>query len=192
MVERKGVLVTLGEEDAIRSPLLKIWDIVNRDKKTGSPVLLRSVKLSLGARPHPVSTVALSASLAHLAIGFGDGTVLIYRHIDQALASSSSLTSLPKPRTINDSSNEPITGLGFKESTEDNSNYSLFVVTINRVLSYQVTGKGSGGSPTVVDEIGCGLNCATMDWKAQSIAVARDEAIYVCGTEGRGACYAYE
>ncbi|KAG6841392.1 hypothetical protein C0991_011556 [Blastosporella zonata] len=139
-----------------------------------------------------VSTVALSASLAHLAIGLGDGTVLIYRHLDQALASSNSLTSLPKPRTINESSNDPITGLGFKEPTEDSTNYLLFVVTINRVLSYQVTGKGSGGSPSVVDEIGCGLGCATMDWKSQSIAVARDEAIYVCGTEGRGACYAYE
>ncbi|KAG6844504.1 hypothetical protein H0H87_006329 [Tephrocybe sp. NHM501043] len=192
MVERKGVLVTLGEEDSVRSPLLKIWDIVNRDKKTSAPLLLRSIKLSLGSRPHPVSTVALSASLAHLAIGLGDGTVLIYRHLDQALASSNSLTSLPKPRTINESSNDPITGLGFKEPAEDNANYSLFVVTINRVLSYQVTGKGSGGSPTVVDEIGCGLGCATIDWKAQSIAVARDEAIYVCGTEGRGACYAYE
>ncbi|KAG6901941.1 hypothetical protein C0995_006463 [Termitomyces sp. Mi166 len=192
MVERKGVLVTLGEEDAIRSPLLKIWDIVNRDKKTSAPVLLRSVKLSLGNRPHPVSTVALSASLAHLAIGLGDGTVLIYRHLDQALTSSNSLTSLPKPRTINDSANDPITGLGFKEPTEDNPNYSLFIVTINRVLSYQVTGKGSGGSPSVVDEIGCGLGCATMDWKAHNITVARDEAIYVCGTEGRGACYAYE
>ncbi|KAG5725103.1 Vacuolar protein sorting-associated protein 11 like protein [Termitomyces sp. T112] len=192
MVGRKGVLVTLGEEDAIRSPLLKIWDLVNRDKKTGTPMLLRSVKLSLGNRPHPVSTVALSASLAHLAIGLGDGTVIIYRHLDQTLTSSNSLTSLPKPRMINDSANDPITGLGFKEPTEDNPNYSLFVTTINRVLSYQVTGKGSGSSPSVVDEIGCGLGCATMDWKAQNITVARDEAIYVCSTEGRGACYAYE
>ncbi|KAG6900207.1 hypothetical protein C0993_001472 [Termitomyces sp. T159_Od127] len=192
MVERKGVLVTLGEEDAIRSPLLKIWDVVNRDKKTNAPVLLRSVKLALGNRPHPVSTVALSASLTHLAIGLGDGTVLIYRHLDQALTSSNSLTSLPKPRTINDSANDPITGLGFKEPNGDNPNYSLFIVTINRVLSYQVTGKGSGGLPSVIDEIGCGLGCATMDWKAHNITVAKDEAIYVCGTEGRGACYAYE
>ncbi|KAG6889861.1 hypothetical protein C0992_003757 [Termitomyces sp. T32_za158] len=198
MVERKGVLITLGEEDVIRSPLLKIWDIVNRDKKTGAPVLLRSVKLSLGNRPHPVinddevSTVALSASLAHLAIGLGDGTVLIYRHLDQALTSSNSLTSLPKPRIINDTANDPITGLGFKEPTEDNPNCSLFIVTINRVLLYQVTGKGSGGLPSVVDEIGCGLGCATMDWKAHNITVAKDEAIYVCGTEGRAACYAYE
>ncbi|KAG5641397.1 hypothetical protein DXG03_005350 [Asterophora parasitica] len=195
MVERKGVLVTLGEEDLVRAPLLKIWDVVNRDKKTGAPALLRSTKVQLSNRPHPVSTIALSSSLSHLAIGLGDGAVLLYRHLDQSLSSSTSLTTLPKPRTIQDSSPtapEPITGLGFKEPTEDSPNLSLFIVTINRVLSYQVTGKGSGGTPGVVDEIGCGLGCATMDWRAGNMVVAKDEAIYFCGPEGRGPCYAYE
>ncbi|KAF5378286.1 hypothetical protein D9615_008715 [Tricholomella constricta] len=192
MVERKGILATLGEEDSVRSPLLKIWDVVNRDKKTGAPVLLRSTKVQLSNRPHPVSTLALSASLSHLAIGFGDGAVLLYRHLDQSLSSSTSLTAVPKPRTIHDSPTEPITGLGFKESSEDSPNLSLFIVTINHVLSYQVTGKGSGGTPSVVDEIGCGLGCATMDWRSNNIVVAKDEAIFFCATEGRGACYAYE
>lgn len=43
-----------------------------------------------------------------------------------------------------------------------------------------------------MDEVGCALGCATMDWHAKDMVVARDEAIYICGTEGRGACYAYE
>ena len=60
------------------------------------------------------------------------------------------------------------------------------------MLCYQASGKGSGGTPAVVDEIGAGLGCATMDWKAQEIVVARDEAIYLCGTESRGSCFAYE
>ncbi|KAF9459910.1 hypothetical protein BDZ94DRAFT_1324440 [Collybia nuda] len=134
----------------------------------------------------------ITASLSHLAIGLGDGTVLLYRHLDQSLLSLSSLTSLPKPHTVHESPTEPITGLGFKEPTDNSMNLALFVVTTSHVLSYQVTGKGSGGSAMVVDEIGCGLGCATMDSKARDIVVARDEAIYVCGTEGRGACYAYE
>ncbi|KAF8065348.1 hypothetical protein FPV67DRAFT_1608557 [Lyophyllum atratum] len=193
MVERKGVLVTLGEEDMVRSPLLKIWDIVNRDKKTGAPALLRSTKVQLSNRPHPVSTIALSSSLSHLAIGLGDGAVLLYRHLDQSLSSSStSLTALPKPRTIHESPTEPITGLGFKEPREDSPGLSLFVVTINRVLTYQVSGKGGGGTPSVVDEVGCGLGCAVMDWRGGSVVVAKDEAIFFCGTEGRGAAYAYE
>ncbi|KAF8967280.1 hypothetical protein BDZ97DRAFT_1697796 [Flammula alnicola] len=217
MVERRGVLVTLGEEDAVRSPLLKIWDLENKDKKTGAPNLLRSTKVQLSNRPHPVTTVALSSTLSHLAIGLGDGTVILYRHLDQSLASSTSLTSLPKARTIHESPTEPITGLGFREPTDDDSGlgYSshtnptvpavpnantnpndnahyLFIVTTNRVLAYKASGRNSGGTPVVVDEIGSGLGCATIDWRGKNVVVARDEAIYLCGIEGRGACYAYE
>lgn len=192
MVERKGVLVTLGEEDVVRSPLLKIWDLVNKDKKSGAPILLRSTKVQPSSRPHPVTTVALSASLAHLAIGLGDGTVLLYRHLDQSLASSTSLTALPKTRTVHESPTEPITGLGFKEPSEENPGTVLFVVTTNHVLAYQITGRGSGGTATVVDEIGCALGCAVMDSRTESIVVAKDEAIYLCSSEGRGTCYAYE
>jgi vacuolar protein sorting-associated protein 11 len=123
----------------------------------------------------------------------GDGTVIIYRHLDQSLFSgSSSLTSLPKPRVVHESPTEPITGLGFREPTDDSPNVHLFIVTTNQVLSYQASGRGSGGVAAVVDEIGAGLGCSTMDWHAMDIVVARDEAIYLCGTEGRGTCYAYE
>ena len=134
-----------------------------------------------------VTTVALSATVAHLAVGLGDGTVILYRHLDQSLASSTSLTSLPKARTVHESPTEPITGLGFREPTDDMSGY-LYVVTTNRVLSYLV----SSTSATVVDEIGTGLGCTTMDSKAKDIIVVRDEAIYLCGIEGRGPCYAFE
>ncbi|KAL0946382.1 hypothetical protein HGRIS_012612 [Hohenbuehelia grisea] len=192
MAERNGILVSLGEEDSVRSPLLKIWDLSVKDKTTGAPLLLRSTKVQVGNRPHPVTTIALSAQLAYLAIGLGDGTVIFYRHLDQSISASSSLTSVPKPRVIHESPTEPITGLGFKEPTEDNPNVHLFIVTTARVLSYQASGRGSGGAAVVVDEVGCGLGCATVDWRAKDMVVARDEAIYICGTEGRGACYAYE
>ncbi|KZT23981.1 hypothetical protein NEOLEDRAFT_509554 [Neolentinus lepideus HHB14362 ss-1] len=197
MAEQRGILITLGEEDAVKHPLLKIWELGRIDQKTGAPNLLRSVKVQHTQRPHPVSTVALSASLSHLAVGLGDGTVLLYRHLDQSLFSgSTSLTSVPKPRVIHESPAEPTTGLGFREpgtGKDDSSpNLYLFIVTTNRVLCYQASGKGSGGSPSVVHEVGCGLGCATMDWKKRDVIVAREEAIYMCGTEGRGQCYAYE
>ncbi|THH26500.1 hypothetical protein EUX98_g7688 [Antrodiella citrinella] len=193
MVERKKILITLGEEESIRHPLLKVWDMGHFDKRTGTPTLLRSVKVQSGNRPHPVSTIAVSSSLAYLAIGLGDGTVLLYRHLDQSIFSTSSnLTTVPKPRAVHESPAEPITGLGFKEPDEDNANVYLLIVTTNHVLSYQVTGKGSGNTPAVVDEVGCGLGCATMNWRDSEMIVAKDEAVYICGTESRGACYAYE
>ncbi|KAF7306576.1 E3 ubiquitin-protein ligase PEP5 [Mycena indigotica] len=179
MAERRGILVTVGEDESVRGQVLKIWDL---EKKAATPPLLRSTKIQL-TKPHPVCTIALSASLSHLAVGFADGTVLLYRHIDQSINNN---TALLKPKTIHESPTEPITGLGFSESK------FLFVVTTNRVLSYQVSGSGSSSRATVVDEVGCALGCATMDWREHAVVVAREEAIYVCNVESRGACYAYE
>ncbi|KAI0075983.1 hypothetical protein K474DRAFT_1663639 [Panus rudis PR-1116 ss-1] len=193
MAERRGILVTLGEEETIRQPLLKVWDLGSVDKKTGGPLLLRSTKVQIGNRPHPVTTIALSHGLAYLAIGLADGTVIIYRHLDQSIFSgSNNLTALPKPRVVHESPTEPITGLGFREPDEENPNVYLFIVTTNRVLCYQASGRGSGGTPAPVDEVGCALGCAALDWHARNILVARDEAVYVCGVESRGATYAYE
>ena len=137
-----------------------------------------------------ITTVAVSEPLAHLAIGLGDGTVILYKHLEQSLASSTSLTSLPKGRPIHESPTEPITGLAFRQPEEGIS--YLFIVTTNRVLAYQVSGKGASSAAIVVDEIGCGLGCASLDWKGKNMIVAREEAIYSCGIEGRGNCYAYE
>ncbi|KAG9036460.1 hypothetical protein FRB95_008758 [Tulasnella sp. JGI-2019a] len=196
IAEGRGILVSVGEEDTVKLPLLKIWDVEHFDKRTGSPLLLRSIKIQTGSKPHPVSTIALSDSLSHLAIGFGDGSVMLYRNLDQSLFSgSTSLTALPKPKTVHESPTEPITGLGFREPNlplKPGDVLDLFIVTTNRVLCYIAAGKGSGGVPIVVDEVGCALGCAVMDPVAREMIVARDEAIYMCGPDGRGACYAYE
>lgn len=181
----------MQEEDASNAPIIKIWDLNHPDKRTGAPLLLRSTKLQIGNRTHPITTLALSATLAYLAIGLGDGTVLLYRHLDQSLASSTSLTALPKARTVHESPMEPITGLGFREATEDSPAVHLYIVTVNRILSYQASGRGSG-SLHEIDELGAGLNCTTMDRDAKDIFLARDEAIYICSPDGRGNCWAYE
>lgn len=104
------------------------------------------------------------------------------------------MTALPKPKIIFESSSEPITGLGFREPDEsdESPHLYLFIVTTSHVLAYQASGRGSGGVPTVVDEIGAGLGCAVTDWKAKNIVIAREEALYVCSTDGRGPSVAYE
>lgn len=191
MVERRGYLVTLGEEDGIRVPLLKIWHLEKTDKH-GAPTLLRSTKVQTSNRPHPVSSIALSAGLSFLAIGLGDGTVILYRHLDQSLSGSASLTAIPKPRTVHESPTEPVTALGFREPTDETPATYLFIATTNRVLVYQASGRGSGGAASEVHEAGAALGCAVMDWKARDMVVARDEAIYICGAENRGSSYAYE
>ncbi|SPO28078.1 related to PEP5 - vacuolar biogenesis protein [Ustilago trichophora] len=96
----------------------------------------------------------------------------------------------------------------------------LFIVTLSRVLRYVVVGKGAGGSPAVLDDVGGALGCAAViparspiagmasagtlvpasqpsstqstPGSAGKMVIARDEAIYVIGQEGREACFAYE
>lgn len=140
-----------------------------------------------------VTSIALSAGLAFLAIGLGDGTVILYRHLDQSvLSGSASLTAVPKPRTVHESPTEPVTALGFREPTDETPAMYLFIATTNRVLVYQASGRGSGGAASEVHEAGAALGCAVMDWRARDMVVARDEAIYICGAENRGSSYAYE
>lgn len=148
--------------------------------------------------------MAITSNLSHLAIGLGDGTVLLYRHLLQSLTTSpTALTSLPRARVIHEST-EPITGLGFREappvqssttsrvpeSNKTPGQISLLIVTTNRVLVASASAKG--GEARTIDEMGCGLGCAAMDWDRREMIVARDEAVYVYGAEGRGACFAYE
>lgn len=223
MLEAGGVLVAIGEEDGSRFPILKIWDLTREEKRkkgdtpaatatagpSGGPVLVRNVRIQNGQRPHPVSAMAITSNLSHLAIGLGDGTVLLYRHLLPSLTTSpTALTSLPKARIIHES-NEPITGLGFREPNYSGSasaaaasrapdgdkagasgTISLFIVTTNRILSAAVSSKG--GETRTIDEQGSGLGCAVMDWDRREMVVARDEAIYLYGPAGRGACFAYE
>jgi hypothetical protein len=137
--------------------------------------------------------MALSAGLEFLAIGLGDGTVILYRHLDQSVFSgSASLTAIPKPRTVHESPTEPVTSVGFREPTDETPAMYLFIATTNRVLVYRASGRGSGGTASEIHEAGAALGCAVMDWKACDMVVARDEAIYICGAENRGSSYAYE
>lgn len=129
---------------------------------------------------------------------------MLYRHVLQSLTTSpTSLTSLPRARVIHESA-EPITGLGFREAPSSSTGtvsrvpendkmsgqISVMIVTISRVLVASASAKG--GDARTIDEMGCGLGCATMDWDRKEMIVARDDAVYLYGSEGRGACYAYE
>ena len=128
--------------------------------------------------------------------------MLLYRHLLQSLTTSpTALTTLPKPRVVHESP-EPITGLGFRETSSSSitakapendkgaASLSLFIVTTNKILNVTVSGRV--GETRTIDDVGCGLGCAAMDWDRRDMVVARDEAIYLYGPEGRGACYAYE
>lgn len=210
MIERQGTLVTIGEEDNVRSAIMKIWNLAKVDKRTNGPSLLRSAKVQPSGKPHPVSCIALTSDIAFLAIGLADGTVLLYRHLDQSLASASgSLTTLPKPRVIHEIPTEPVTFLGFTTSiptslspvdgslSQDANNHTnhilnLLIITTSSTYSYPLIPKVSSPSSVLVDEIGAGLQCACVDWKGRWVALGREEALYACAVSGRIGSYALE
>lgn len=103
---------------------------------------------------------------------------------------------------------DPITGLAFRSSSPTNRNNlsntsssTLFILTTAHVLSYPITSTGNkvGSSSikaAIIDELGAGVGCSTITETTKDggskLIVARDEAIYVYGEEGREGCYAYE
>lgn len=128
---------------------------------------------------------------------------------------------IPKPKLVHSSPSDPVTGLGFHVASQGtpayrntitnptsraiapaatgaapSGNVTLFIVTTHQILSYSMTptGKALPGSPshaTVMDDVGAALGCTTMLSNGE-IVLAKDEAIFVYGTEGRGQSYFYE
>ncbi|ORX60289.1 hypothetical protein DM01DRAFT_1361468 [Hesseltinella vesiculosa] len=112
-----------------------------------------------------------------LAIGLGNGTVLLYR------------LDLLKDKVVKKiiyEGQEPITGLLFREQSKSTI---LFITTTTNVLSYNTS--ASKLSIVTLDEQGCGLGCAIMN-DTQEMVVGRDEAIYFYDPTGRGPCLAYD
>lgn len=140
----KGRVITLGEDEGARFPIIRIWDLrtVARsiNKKGTAPQLLAEGKVQHGSKPFPVASLAHTTSLSFLSIGLVDGSVLLLRALDDALKSASRnpetfsdispAVALPKfkvafqPNSGKSESvstlHEPITGLGFAEVQRSN------------------------------------------------------------------------
>ncbi|CAI2179070.1 378_t:CDS:10 [Funneliformis geosporum] len=174
-MKQKNILLTVGEEDP---PLIKIWDLDKHDKSKGTPICLRTIKVSHGGKPFPVSTIAVLENLRQIAVGLDNGVVVLIK-------GDLSRDRFTNQKVVHES-DEPVTGLGFKEH---NKTIILFIVTTNKVLTCITT---SRNSINIIDDQGCALGCAVISDTTHEMVVAKDEAIYFYGPDGRGACFAYE
>lgn len=204
-------LVTLTEDEEA-APLLQIWDLskvpsslpgslglsppVGSGKATTtsgasshtstsiSPILLRSIPVRTGERPYPVTSLALLGSLEQIALGFADGQVILVTG------------DIPRDRSLKQrcvhSSPEPITFLGYRGLLDP----TLYITTVAKTLVCTSTTQGPGllgkESIQVLDETGCGVDCAIVNPKTGYLVVGREEAIYYYTPEGRGPCFALE
>jgi hypothetical protein len=114
-------------------------------------------------------------------VGFANGSVTVIRgdliHDRGA-----------KQRIVHESE-EPITGLVFRADT---GLTTLFVATTARILKLVISGRGQGQPARTLEDSGCGVGCMTVDNDTGDIVVARDDAIYYYGVDGRGPCIGCE
>ncbi|KAH8601223.1 vacuolar protein sorting protein-like protein [Bisporella sp. PMI_857] len=179
-VEGTSLLVTIAE-DLPNEPVLKVWALDKPVKKTGLPTCQSTLSISNGRKPFPISAFTALDDLSQLAVGFANGSVTVIRgdlvHDRGA-----------KQRVVHESE-EPITGLEFRT---DSRLTTLYVATISRILKLVISGRGQGQPARTLEDLGCGVGCMTVDSKNGDIVVARDDAIYYYGLEGRGPCFAYD
>lgn len=104
---------------------------------------------------------------------------------------------------------EPITNIGIARGSSDASPPTLFILTTSEILALPLppshgSHRSKNSTPTTLDDLGAAVGCAKImrlglgrgmgeeGETAERMVVAREEAIYVYGSDGREGCWAYE
>lgn len=124
--------------------------------------------------------MAVLEDMTQVAVGFANGSVTIIRgdfiH-DRGT----------KQRTVFESQ-EPVTGLELRQGSVK----VLYIATTGKIASLVISGKGQGQPVRNLDNRGCEVGCMTFDPGTNDLVVARDDAIYYYGANGRGPSYAFD
>ncbi|XP_068706072.1 vacuolar protein sorting-associated protein 11 homolog isoform X2 [Montipora foliosa] len=179
-LKQQNILFTVGEDevDGI-DPIMRVWTLDKIDKY-GNPVCCCMQRLIPGNKPVPVSCLTLMENLTQMAVGFADGSVMVYK-------GDITRDRHTKQRIVHQDKH-PVTGLALKQTSDS---VILFVVTTEAVLSYNLSAKDRR---EVLDAHGCELRCSVMSDASQEnqFIVARKEALYFYQLDGRGPCLAFE
>lgn len=167
-------------EDLSTDPTLKVWALDRIEKKTGAPRCLSSIRVQNGRRQFPVTAFVVLDDLSQVAVGFANGSVTVVR--GDLIHDRGT-----KQRTVYESE-DPITGLQVRQGNAK----ILYIATTGRIASLIISGKGQGQPVKAVDNHGCSVGCMTVDPLTKDIIVARDDAVYYYGPNGRGPSYAFD
>ncbi|TQN70843.1 Vacuolar protein sorting-associated protein 11-like protein, partial [Colletotrichum shisoi] len=180
-IEGTSLLVTVAE-DLSSEPVLKIWALDKLVKKTNMPTCLSTLQISNGKKQFPISAIDVLDNLTQVAVGFANGTVTLIR--------GDLINDLgARQRTVHESE-EPITGVELMADPQGLT--TLFISTTARILKLSISKRGHSSPPKTVEDMGCHVDCMTVDKKTGDVVVAREDAIYTYTLEGRGAPRAYE
>ncbi|KAK3910483.1 Vacuolar protein sorting-associated protein 11-like protein [Frankliniella fusca] len=180
MMQHSPLLVAIGEDEPGINPLIKVWNLEKLDK-LGIPMCVRISRTIPNNRPTPASTLCVHENLNLMAVGFTDGSILLYR-------GDIARDRLSKPKVLRDGGMQPVTGLAFRSTAKQTF---LFVATTSSVFSYNITTKDKE-EKIELDKEGCEKNCSTSTESAHDgqFMIGREDAVYCYTTDGRGPCYA--
>ncbi|CAM1311822.1 VPS11 (predicted), partial [Pycnogonum litorale] len=169
------------EDEPGINPLVKIWNLDKMDKN-GNPMCIRIIRAIPGNVPTSVTVLAVQENLLSMAIGFEDGSVVLYK-------GDVTRDRHSKPKLLNPASSG-ITGLAFRNVGRTQT---LFVVTTDCVMSYNLSMK-DWESKLVLDDRGCLTRCVTMsDSKEDNqLITGRKDALYFYQPDVRGQCLPFE
>ncbi|XP_066597141.1 vacuolar protein sorting-associated protein 11 homolog [Prorops nasuta] len=179
-VQHSTYLFTIGEDEPGCNPTIKVWNLAKPDKH-GNPTCIRISRAIPSYKAVPATALCVHSSLALMAVGFGDGSILLYR---------GDLTRERKNKIKVLDANVPITGLALKTTSKQQY---LFVSTPEIVILYNITVKDKEFK-TILDDKGCGKNCSVLTESMQEshYMIGCDKAIYCYTLDGKGPCYAVE
>ncbi|KAF6813543.1 vacuolar membrane protein [Colletotrichum sojae] len=180
-IEGTSLLVTVAE-DLSSEPVLKIWALDKLVKKTNMPTCLSTLHISNNKKQFPISALDVLDNLSQVAVGFANGTVTLIR--------GDLINDLGARQRVVHESEEPVTGVELM--TDPQGLTTLFISTTARILKLAISRRGHSSPPKTVEDLGCNVDCMTVDKKTGNVVVAREDAIYTYTLEGRGAPRAYE
>ncbi|KAF9438731.1 hypothetical protein BGZ76_005463 [Entomortierella beljakovae] len=176
-LRQRNILVTAGEDEH-GSQVIKLWDLDKPDRNRPGPTLERAIRVIQSGNIFPISAFAVLENLSQIAVGLANGTVV--------LISGDLMRERTTAQKIVHQNDEPITGLGFKEQLKGGA--LLYIATTATILLYNTSAK----TTQILDDQGGSLGCAVMNESTQEMAIARDEAIFFFGPDGRGSAYALD
>ncbi|PWN27900.1 hypothetical protein BDZ90DRAFT_231675 [Jaminaea rosea] len=188
-------------------PLMRIWDVSDPRSKQWRPRLLAETRIQHGRTSFPVAALASTPGLTYLACSLSNGAVLLLRNLSAVLdaaPSNAPTAAMPKFKVVMQPASssekepvEPVTALAFS-SIDSPATLHLFIANLSKVTRYTVLGKGAGSPAITLDHVGAPLDCSALvpargdETPESKLLIARPEAIYVIGSNGREACYAHE
>jgi hypothetical protein len=197
-MKQRNILLTIGIDEEIPCPLLKVWNLDKSDRNK-NPVCLRVIKIQYGGEVNSVSALAVADDLSHTAVGLSNGIIVLIK-------GDLSCDRFTRQRVLHEENRNqgPVTGLAFRDISLDGAVYNsavlgmplatqycqfLFVTTDHTTSGYLLSPQRDFKEFT--DDQGCRLGCSSLDWN-RDFVIVRPEGIYVYSVEGRGPCYSLE